>query len=107
MTTRRVAYKLAGKYVGADPNITEGIYADRDAVGGWEVGELTKRDDGRFVARLEAAHCLVSCTTAQKLERRGWDAIGHWEIARAAEIPPDWPMKLMYDNGLVLDLEYL
>lgn len=107
-TTRRVTLQLAGKYVGADPNASdESAYADRDAAQGWEVILLTRLDDGRYVAQFEAAHKTLSATNRQTTETRPWDARGGWEIGRAAEIPPDWPKKLIYDNGLAYDIAYL
>lgn len=107
-TTRRVTLQLAGKYVGADPTATdESAYADREQAQGWEVLLLTKLDDGKYVAQFEAAHKAMCVTDRQTIETRPWEARGGWEIGRAAEIPPDWPSKLLYDNGLVFDLAYL
>lgn len=106
--TRRIALKLAGKYVGANPSEpTDAAYADREAVGGWETLELTKRDDGKYEVRFVDAHKAMSVTPAREIQTRAWDAIGGWEVYRAAEIPPDWPAKLISDNGLAFEIEYL
>lgn len=104
MVTRRVGLKLGGKFIGSDPASPAVVYADRDALGGWEVAILTKQDDGTYFARLEATGKAICVTPERAIESR--DNVGGWETFRAGEIPPDWPPKLIHDHGLVFDVVY-
>ena len=106
MTTKLVGLRLTGKFIGADPGHPETVYADRDQLGSWEEVDLTKRDDGKFTAHLRSAHRALSVTDRRTLDTRPAGTSGPWETFRGGELPPDWPAKLISDNGLVFDVVY-
>lgn len=112
--TKRVGLTLRGNFLGCRPSEVvpppgfSPIYWNVPGPAGvWNFIDLTKQDDGRFVA--------VFVDAKQKIRNDDTGAVngcdpalpGSWAVARGAELPPDWPATLTYDNGACFGIVFL
>jgi hypothetical protein len=84
----RVGLRLNGKVIGIDPNDRQfSVYANRDRVGAWEEGELTRHSDGHFDFRFLASNRQLSLAPGGRLESRAAGTFGPWEQLWATTQP--------------------
>ncbi len=99
----KVGLRLHGQAIGIDPGDSHAaVYANRAAVGGWEVGELTPNGDGKFNVRFLATNRQLSQQPDGTLESRPAGAIGGYESFYATDQPDGSALLYRFEGAALL-----
>lgn len=111
--TKKVTLQLRGQFLGVEPSTVlpppqfTPVYTRQGPPGVWNFINLTKGDDGKYVAIFIDANVKLRNDDTGAMNACDPALPGSWAVAHGADLPPDWPAKLIFDNGLCLDVVFL
>ncbi len=98
-----VGLRLRGQALGIDPDDPRAaVYANRAAIGAWEVAELAPNGDGHFNVRFLATNRQLSQQPDGSLQSRIAGAIGAYESFYATDQPDGSALLYRFEGSALL-----